>query len=384
MSLIKIALNIIIILLIGFYPSVLLGQNQYSMVVDSTNIGNKYHVAEINSSNGLPQNEVLDLHLTSNNFLWICTQVGLSRYDGREVFNYTEIEEKIISKLYRPGFYKIDGKIRVFFDHAMSLRLEDNGFDIKEVPYFDKYYLMNKGNIIKRKNVPNYSFNGISITDSTSYSLDDTFTFSNMKEKNLVKGINMDGFTRDHFFMLKEKVFSFNAKGQLFEFIDSTAKMLGQFELLALQDNKPAVENQIIWKRRYAKPYFYKEGNLYEINLASDTLIFKLLAEDLPAYSYHSAQIGGALDLMFLGTTRNGLLKITKKLIKQLNTQDFCVDNFDHYTLAEIGEDSVITNRQVLFHNNKVNCDNLFPLDVDWKSLFHDTITGKLYRSQNN
>jgi hypothetical protein len=44
---------------------------------------NNYDVRQYNSENGLPQNSATGLLLDKNNFLWITTQNGLVRFDGR-------------------------------------------------------------------------------------------------------------------------------------------------------------------------------------------------------------------------------------------------------------------------------------------------------------
>src|SRR5882762_8519840 len=44
---------------------------------------NNYDIKQYNSENGLPQNSATGLLLDKNNFLWITTQNGLVRFDGR-------------------------------------------------------------------------------------------------------------------------------------------------------------------------------------------------------------------------------------------------------------------------------------------------------------
>src|ERR1700755_1924256 len=44
---------------------------------------NNYDIKQYNSENGLPQNSATGLLLDKNDFLWITTQNGLVRFDGR-------------------------------------------------------------------------------------------------------------------------------------------------------------------------------------------------------------------------------------------------------------------------------------------------------------
>ncbi|HEY4287420.1 MAG TPA: ATP-binding protein [Puia sp.] len=49
---------------------------------------NSYDIKQYNSENGLPQNSATGLLLDKNNFLWITTQNGLVRFDGRRFRTY--------------------------------------------------------------------------------------------------------------------------------------------------------------------------------------------------------------------------------------------------------------------------------------------------------
>src|SRR5215831_21213526 len=46
-------------------------------------------VRVFDTENGLPHNRVNRIYLDSRNFLWICTDDGLARFDGHQFVNYT-------------------------------------------------------------------------------------------------------------------------------------------------------------------------------------------------------------------------------------------------------------------------------------------------------
>src|ERR1700754_827879 len=57
---------------------------------------NNYDIKQYNSENGLPQNSATGLLLDKNNFLWITTQNGLVRFDGRRFRIYDKSNTPVI------------------------------------------------------------------------------------------------------------------------------------------------------------------------------------------------------------------------------------------------------------------------------------------------
>src|SRR4051794_8968314 len=55
----------------------------------TTAAGRTQTVRVFDTQSGLPHNRVNRIYLDSRNFLWICTDDGLSRFDGRQFVNYT-------------------------------------------------------------------------------------------------------------------------------------------------------------------------------------------------------------------------------------------------------------------------------------------------------
>src|ERR1043166_2723113 len=51
--------------------------------------GKAQTVRVFDSESGLPHNRINRIYLDSKGFLWICTDDGLSRFDGHQFLNYT-------------------------------------------------------------------------------------------------------------------------------------------------------------------------------------------------------------------------------------------------------------------------------------------------------
>ncbi len=85
---------------------------------------------------GLPQNSVFDIEQDSYGYIWLATQIGASRFDGREFLNFSVADglpENYINQLMSDsrqrmwfgteggGVARFDGEKFTVFDHAMGL-----------------------------------------------------------------------------------------------------------------------------------------------------------------------------------------------------------------------------------------------------------------------
>jgi ligand-binding sensor domain-containing protein len=64
--------------------------NLFLLILVPLNIVSQtYSVRKFSTSNGLLSNSINDCNFDKNGFLWIATQAGLSRFDGRKFKNHT-------------------------------------------------------------------------------------------------------------------------------------------------------------------------------------------------------------------------------------------------------------------------------------------------------
>src|SRR6185369_4415998 len=59
-----------------------------------------YHSTLYNIASGLPSNYIFDIKQDPSGFLWIATDKGLSRYDGRHFINYSRDEGLPANQIY--------------------------------------------------------------------------------------------------------------------------------------------------------------------------------------------------------------------------------------------------------------------------------------------
>jgi len=52
-------------------------------------LGRSLLIREFNTQNGLPHNRINRIFRDSRDFLWICTDDGLARFDGHQFVSYT-------------------------------------------------------------------------------------------------------------------------------------------------------------------------------------------------------------------------------------------------------------------------------------------------------
>src|SRR5688572_25973535 len=95
----------------------------------------RFTVSHYTSENGLPQNSVKDIAADSDGFIWLATEDGLVRFDGRhfKIFNSTQLKAGDNRVYYiRHGLHDIAGNGRnkqlyAYFYGGVILKIETGG-----------------------------------------------------------------------------------------------------------------------------------------------------------------------------------------------------------------------------------------------------------------
>lgn len=140
--------------------------NLFLMILVPLNIvPQTYSVRKFSTSNGLLSNSINDCNFDKNGFLWIATQAGLSRFDGRKFKNYTSNNFKgIKSNRFKAIFKLSNGNLIVrnclkqFFliNEKSELKLIDSlVFGIDYIETSDKkIHFLRKGEVLYIKADP--------------------------------------------------------------------------------------------------------------------------------------------------------------------------------------------------------------------------------------
>tara|TARA_R110002096_G_scaffold276109_3_gene469958 strand:- start:74 stop:3124 length:3051 start_codon:yes stop_codon:yes gene_type:complete len=346
-----------------------------------------YHVEIINTEDGLPLNEIMDLHFTPSNFLWISTRAGLVRYDGRKFLPFESVKGIALTNPSFPWFYHFKSKSPVWaYSDSLSIQIDSLGTGLKTKRNAGGYTLGNRSAFVKSGISGPYYYTMVPLNDSSYYcALDESqMGLKSTKEKRLMK--TPKGASRlvvARTFSIEERVFNFTLDGYILEF-----KLDVVDTLFRLPNFNPKAEksfsSQVIWNYGSKSTFLFHDAILYQLTLEKGDLKIKHFAKNLPNYSYQVAEYIKDSEILFLGTKRNGLNQISKSSIKQISVLDFCSSNFDNYALAEIGEDSIMNSSGVLFHRSKASCELQFQTKLHPRTLFYDRENQRIYGSTDS
>src|SRR5215204_1724402 len=86
-----------------------------------------YLIRHFTSAEGLPQNSVKSIAIDSASFIWLTTEGGLVRYDGRDfkVYNHTSTPE-INGDRFQEFFYDFQGNLLTCNEYGTLIRVVSN------------------------------------------------------------------------------------------------------------------------------------------------------------------------------------------------------------------------------------------------------------------
>ena len=66
----------------------------------------RYYIQHITSDNGLPQNSIKGLETDKNGFIWMATEMGFVRYDGKTLRVYSNTSKPVVNVKRIESFFK--------------------------------------------------------------------------------------------------------------------------------------------------------------------------------------------------------------------------------------------------------------------------------------
>lgn len=349
--------------------------------LDSSSIYiSQYSIQNFTSQNGLPQNEIVDLFLGSNNLLWISTRSAIIRYEGREL-EIMDIDfgnkTKFISW---PFFYRLnEDSIVSFINENRAVRISSKQVDLEPIADSLNLHIGWRGSFrsFEKEEFFAYRFRPI---DSAKYyfanELETRFYDGNTKLK--LNSVNASEILYFNLFEIDGRFFNITSSGHVLEINNNQVDTLFQSDFLKKSPNQPF---QLISHYGEKDVFLYRKDELYRVSLEDNQLHLGLILKGLPSFSIQAIEYSEELGQIFIGTRKNGLIKISKSSINQIEISLPCKTSIDNYAIAQIGKDSIINSSGVLFNNGLANCDLLFKEPLNSKSLFYDAETELLYSS---
>lgn len=319
-------------------------------------------------SEGLPQNSVKSIIKDRYNFIWLATEDGLARYDGK---NFSVYSTSDIPKLQSARMIFFAGSpekdsvfIRSGSGDILLIRNRDVHYvekkdtppllslvdSISEVEKLNEYQVMLSGHALFLDDV-SMDFKQHLKTPNKRYSISNT-----QVEEKQFSGAKYFTYTykesrERQFFMLDEALYHLTKNGVLYEYAEGKQNLI--------EANLP--ENASIYTNYVANQVFlFKDKNMYLIKEIKNNHIQKeLIFEDLDInYSdISSAFYDKENDKLYLGTYAKGLAVVNNLPISTILDPGRSADNII-YALTKINDSTLMTGTGKVIQQGKIIASN--------------------------
>ncbi len=309
----------------------------------------------------LPQNSVKSISPDKYGYLWLSTENGLVRYDGKnyKIYNSQNLNLKNNRVLYFQGSTSSDS-LFVATNYAQDLILIHQRTAVKVNPKSIKNYqlhLNEDSNIYNSFGTTAYPINltnssyGILMPSNSYYIIKkDKVQYYSSKNK-LLSEVPFENSNSKFFTTIGDKLFYLKNDKKYAEFNQGKIKWKSlDFELL------PTFK--IVWNKICEQMFIISDNNFYLINYENNRLTSKLLFKDnqIQYANITSAYYDKVQDILFLGSSTNGLGTYRTRDFKTISVLDdkqssifYATEKFSEKTILtssgfEMDKDTVIKN----------------------------------------
>ena len=336
----------------------------------------KYNVRQYTDDNGLPQNSIKSISGDAHGFVWLATEDGLARFDGRQFYTFNKANLSTSSNHYfliQPSLdsknssgKKTNHSIFAVADGNEYVRIED-GIAVRDSAYYvDKVkpflFLKDKNHqTFQSSKLPDYLLGmanpkhwiipagygkgNFYLCDSTSIQY-----YSEGKEKYKTKFQKDNGW---NFFVNEGKLYYFNKDGLVIHIND---KKRIRFSLSGDILNHPAYKKEgsnkitLFWNNASDQLFFYLGNDLFTLDRFENGQVYtRLLLKnfDLDSRYIQSIHFDKKSKTLFLGSITKGLFIISGEKFQNLTTPG---DEMNNVFYAQIAYDrnSVLTSTGIL------------------------------------
>ncbi len=284
-----------------------------------TPLSSSYHTSHYTDENGLTQNSVKSLALDEKGYLWMATEDGLTRFDGKSFYPFYKTHTNTHSN-------RIKNIIKDFNTGSFFGKTEHNelipiqgGETSRNSLHFDKIF--SKPNTFKSPNklatelpdldstfpIENFL---IQLTNEKYYSVTrDSLVFHD--KSNIIKTAFKNDGTRG-FFVLNKLLFHFNKQGQFTVFNGREMKTIPLKGDL-IEENKNVPEDlKVYWNSNTDQAFIYFDKSFFKLSYTDDRLITTSIINkfDFDKRKIVTAYYDEQNKRLFLGSKTEGLFII--------------------------------------------------------------------------
>lgn len=342
-----------------------------------------YSVINYNSDNALPQNSINDMAFDSNGFLWLATEMGMVRFDGK---NFREYNMANSPALYTNRCFlvnEVKGKIILgpgFSGHRMltvtdDYRLQEDSL-LSANPYQCNRWsncLFYYDHIFKKWGhdstafkglLQSLDFNGDLVTvnerqayvrkDSSCYYLNDHIAGVDLLTE-------IEGHALKILFMVGDIFFYVDRQNRIYAYKEGRwQKKIGcsnRLREIFGQAESGAYPSQYTVNaiRDSSHTFLIYKGNILLLNVRNGVLDFEVLASNTSIRNINCLIYDEVYRTLYIGTATSGLYILKKHRFRRLffTSDHYAVNSL--YAQVEVSDGSILTSSGVLNRNSEIN-----------------------------
>lgn len=322
-----------------------------------------YIIKHYTNENGLPANGIQGIELDKENgFLWVGTQAGLVRFDGRYFENFGSAKHTapasriaVIAKNREGTIYCVDDNFSVYrvTGNHPEWALTDT--------FFTEPFLIRGGSTQIRKarqiaerlrRHPRGSFLPYWIVFYDELGDSSSFTFNywghayhyNAKKDTLLYLSNDLSF--QHILQLDGRTYFVREDMELWEYNDSLMKLLpAPVTGMPRRNDKDLIKPQFIWKPGMKEPLLVFGQDIWKLRHSGNTRYLQPFCRGCAPAGAHiiAAQVWEEQDIIFLGSDVDGLFVVRKPFLNAIRSEATAEGGKAEYAQAETAPGIVTT-----------------------------------------
>ncbi len=322
----------------------------------------------LNSENGLPQNSIKDIAFSESGFMWLATEDGLVRFDGRncKVFNTQNsgLKKNRIAQLVQTGKKEFacltdDNKLYQIVESALETSLiqiaqlkelgsvKYNLFKPTSLNQFIRIYQNLPDSLINKR----YQFHCF-VLDQKKLIIqkcneglivyDTSFHF--------IKKIKLDKVWEKSLFVDHEELYLYDHAKKFYR-IDLTNG--ANAELQTVFNNQDTLivstyknnDEKLIWDSKMQEAFFIKNNNLYDVSIRHNQVLLTKRVNNLPAYLIKKVSYSKDHTFLVVGSNANGCYIYHQNEFKTIMSAEH--DNTYYAQISIPGSNSVLSGSPV-------------------------------------
>lgn len=340
----------------------LLLQNSIANAGDPVKGDASYTTAHFTDENGLPQNSVKSIAPDRDGFLWLLTEDGVTRFDGRQFLNF-DPRDLAISGTWVGSFYPdaSGGHLLGAAEHN-EVVLVNNGSAGRTLSYEADYSYMRRKegpDTLCLRRLPDYNliyqkdrYLVFPVGTNTWFQVHRDTVYFIKADKEQYR-FTFPGLNHQRLFLSGGTLCYLKADGQLVYFEHGkarTAQLRGDLEGRRFSPDQ--WKNMVFYWSAFTRQFFiYLEGNCYWLQHMPDgSLNAKRVMEnfDFARNNVVSLYYDDLHQRLFIGSSTKGLYVCTRKQFSTLNAEKGA-SNEVYYAQALHGNNGILTASGVLF-----------------------------------